>query len=107
MILILYIVLTIGLLIGLQWLRHKWTQFRQTRDLENTFRNSSIRLPTIEFGSNHRTTCSITFSTKADLELAESSGLIDQFKRRIRTYYGNEFDPDSDVYFTYIGQREY
>jgi hypothetical protein len=37
------------------------------------------------------------------LEFAETSGLIKQFKNRIRSRYTNDFDPDRAIYCTYVG----
>ena len=104
MILVLDIVFIIGVLIGLLWLKERISQWRLTKEFENVFKNTQIKLPTLKIGSSYSwPTFDITFSTKEDLEFAESRGLIQQFKNRIRTYYDKEFDPDRAIYCTYVG----
>lgn len=104
MIVILYIILLFGLWIVFQWWKNKQIKLRQTRDFEDTFKNAKIKSPTLEIGTSYSWgTFSITFSTKEDLEFAESNGLIEQFKKRIKGYYDKEFDPDRALYCTYVG----
>jgi len=104
MILVLDIVFIIGVMVGLLWLKQKRSQWRLTKEFEKVFKNSPIKLPTLKIGSSYSwPTFDITFSTKEDLEFAESRGLIQQFKNRITIYYDKEFDPDRAIYCTYIG----
>lgn len=104
MILIVYIVFIILVLIGLGWLKHKIRQWSLTRVFKNVFRGSQIRQPTLKIGSSYSwPTFDITFSTKEDLDFAETSGLIEKFKNKIRTRYAKDFDPDRAIYCTYIG----
>lgn len=104
MILILYVILLFGLLIGFQWWKNKRIKLRQAKDFEDTFKNAKIKSPTLEIGTSYSwATFSITFWTKEDLEFAESNGLVEQFKKRIKGYYDKEFDPDRAVYCTYVG----
>jgi len=77
---------------------------QQAKDFEDTFKNAKIKSPTLEIGTSYSwATFSITFWTKEDLEFAESNGLVEQFKKRIKGYYDKEFDPDRAVYCTYVG----
>lgn len=101
---ILYIIVLLALWIGFQWWKNKRTRSRQAQDFEDTFNNAQIKSPTLEIGTSYSwATFFITFSTKEDLEFAESNGLVEQFKKRIKGYYGKEFDPDRAVYCTYVG----
>jgi hypothetical protein len=104
MILILYIILLFGLWIGFQWLKNKRSKLRQTKDFEDTFKNAQIKSPTLEIGTSYSwPTFAITFSSKEDLEFAESNGLIEQFKKKLRRYYDQDFDPDRALHCTYVG----
>jgi hypothetical protein len=108
MMFILYIVLLIGFSIGLQLVKHKRIQSRQVKDLEETFKNSQIKSPSLKIDTSYGwTTFSITFSSKEDMDFAESRGLIGQFKKRIEKYYDKKFDPDRAVFCTYIGYVPY
>jgi hypothetical protein len=104
MILIVYIAFIILVLVGLGWLKHKISQWNLTKVFNGVFRGSQVRQPTLKIGSSYSwPTFDITFLTKEDLELAKSSGLIDQFKNRIRSRYTKDFDPDRAIYCTYVG----
>lgn len=104
MMLILYIVLPIGLWLGYHWLKNKRIKLKQTKDFEEIFRKSEIKLPALKIGTSYSwPTFSITFSTKEDMEFAEQNGLIDQFKKILKTYYDKEFDPSLAIYCTYSG----
>ena len=88
MILIIYIVIIIGVLAGLLWLKQKLNIWILTRDFEKVFKNSQIRLPKLKIGSSYSwPTFRITFSTKEDFEFAKTNGLIDLFKNKMRTKY--------------------
>jgi hypothetical protein len=104
MILIVYIVFIILVLIGFGWLKHKINQWSLTRIFKSVFKDSKIQKPTLKIGSSYSwPTFDITFSTKEDLEFAETSGLIKQFKNKIRTRYSKDFEPDRAIYCTYAG----
>lgn len=104
MILFVYIVFIILVLVGLGWLKHKISQWSLTRVFKGVFNDSPIQKPTLRIGSSYSwPTFDITFSTKEDLEFAETSGLIKQFKNKIRTRYTKDFDPDRAIYYTYVG----
>lgn len=104
MILVVYIVLIILVLVGLGWLKHKINQWSLMRVFKSVFNDSRIQKSTLRIGSSYSwPTFDITFSTREDLEFAETSGLIKQFKNKIRTRYTKDFDPDRAIYCTYIG----
>jgi hypothetical protein len=104
MILILYIIFIVLVLVGLGWLKNKINQLTLTKDFKSVFKNSQIELPTLRIGSSYSwPTFDITFSTKEDLEFAESSGLVSQFKNKIRMRHSKDFNPDKAIYCTYIG----
>jgi hypothetical protein len=105
MILVVYIVFIILALAGLGWLKQVLRQANLYRILKRLFKRSHIRPPTMKMGSSYSwPTFHITFSTKEDLELAEVNGLINQFKERLKSRYGGDFDPDMAVYCKYVGQ---
>src|SRR5688572_28400582 len=98
MILILYIIFIVLVLVGLGWLKNKITQLTLTKDFKSVFKNAQIELPTLRIGSSYSwPTFDITFSTKEDLEFAESSGLVSQFKNKIRMRYSKDFNPDKAI----------
>jgi hypothetical protein len=104
MILIVYIVFIIMVLVGLGWLKHKITQLSLTKSFNGIFKDSRIQRPTLKLGSSYSwPTFDITFSSKEDLEFAESNGLIEQFKNKIKTRYTKDFDPDRAIYCSYVG----
>lgn len=104
MILILYIAFIVLVLVGLGWLKQKISRLTLNKEFKSVFKNSQIQIPTLKIGSSYSwPTFDITFSTKEDLELAETSGLINQFKTRIRRRYTKDFDPDRAIYCTYVG----
>jgi hypothetical protein len=104
MILILYIVFIILVLVGVGWLKQKISQRSLTKVFRSVFKDSQIQLPTLKIASSYSwPTFDITFLTKEDLEFAETSGLIKQFKNRIRSRYTKDFDPDRAINCTYVG----
>ena len=103
MILILYIVFIILVLAGVGWLKQKISQRRLTKVFMTVFKDAQIKLPTLKIGSSYSwPTFDITFSAKEDLEFAETSGLIRQFKDRIASRYSKDFDSDRAIYCTYV-----
>ena len=104
MILILYLALIIAVLIAFRWLTGDRTKSKQTKDFEGIFRSPHINLPTLKFGSSYAwPTFTITFRTKEDCEFALTSGLLEGFKEKLKTYYDKDFDPDRAVFYTYVG----
>lgn len=104
MILVVYIVFIILVLVGLGWLKHRINQWSLTRVFKSVFNDSKIQRPTLKIGSSYSwPTFDIVFSTREDLEFAETSGLIEQFKNKIKARYTKDFDPDRAIYCTYVG----
>jgi hypothetical protein len=105
MILFLYAIIILGILGGLLWLRQKINEWTIKKDFEKIFKKSQVKLPTLKIGTSYSwATFDITFSTKEDLEFAETTGLIRQFKNEIRSRYSKDFDVDRAIYCKYVGQ---
>jgi hypothetical protein len=104
MIAILYIISIILILTGVQWMMRDRTQSRLTKDFEEIFTSSHIKLPILKFGSSYGwPEFTVTFWTRGDCEFALNNGLLDTFKKKLRTHYDKKFNPDRALHWTYIG----
>ncbi len=104
MILLVYIIFIVGVLVGLLWIKQKLNQRTITKDFERIFKDSQIKLPNLRLGTSYSwPTFDITFSTKDEMELAQTTGLIDKFKEKLKPKYSKDFDADRAVYCSFVG----
>lgn len=104
MILIVYIVFIIGVMAGLFWLKQKMNERSVMRVFHEVFKDSHMKSPALKLGTSYSWPIfGVTFSTKEDLEFAEKSGLIQEFKNKVSARYPKKFDPDRAIYCTYVG----
>ena len=112
----LYILGFIGLALLIFKCRNLGTDLRQKRERRKIFNDRGFKAPKIEIGYHYSwTTFTVTFSKQGDYDLAEKSGLFDEFKNQTRLFFPKPqklseflvpFDPDLAVDFTYLGQRK-
>ncbi|NOS91902.1 MAG: hypothetical protein HOP30_08265 [Cyclobacteriaceae bacterium] len=102
MILILSFVVIVVLFLMYGWLRNNRIRNKQFKDFEDVFSQSGAKLPVLDFSSSYSwPTFTITFETKEDMELAEHNGQVDEFKKRMKSYYDSAFDPDRAIVSRY------
>ena len=95
-------ILTIVALFVYGYFRQKYIQSRQRADFKEIFGDWKSSLPTLDFGSSYGwATFKVTFQNKRDLDFATKNKLTDDFKNRMKSYYGSKFDADIAVYFTH------
>lgn len=79
---------------------------RQRDRFQVLFKNNSFpTTPTLEFGSSYGwPTFTVTFSSKADFDLAKERKLLDMFEKEIASFYKSDFEPNLAISFKYFDE---